>query len=83
MLERERNKFGYSFTVSFIGVSHFVSANSRNPHFFKKYVRIKIKEQKIYVLMSRLSQKFDEIKVIIPVNLLGLLKMLIFIIDKN
>ncbi len=50
--ERETS-LGIVNTVSFMGLSHFVSANSRNTNFFKKYVRIKIGEHKILVLMSK------------------------------
>ncbi len=36
-----------------MGLTHFFSANSRNRHFFEKYVRIKIEEHKILVLMNK------------------------------
>ncbi len=32
-------------------------------HFFKKYVRIKIKDYKILIRMSKLSPKLDEVNV--------------------
>ncbi len=53
VLERERNKFGYSQRRIFYGTFTFFSTNSRNTHFFEKYVRIKIPEHKIFVLMSK------------------------------
>ncbi len=31
-------------------------------HFFEKYIRIKIENQKILILMSKLSPKLDELK---------------------
>ncbi len=35
-----------------MGLPHFFSANSRNTHFLKRYVRIKIEEHKILILIS-------------------------------
>ncbi len=61
--QRDRNKFGYSLhSISFMGVSYFFSANSK--HFFEKDIRIKIENQKILILMSKLSLKLDEVNVI-------------------
>ncbi len=40
-------------TVSFIELSHFFNANSRNTNFFEKCVRIKTEDCKILVLMSK------------------------------
>ncbi len=38
----------------------------RNTNYFEKYVRIKIEDHKILVLMCQLSPKFDEVKASYP-----------------
>ncbi len=49
-------------------LNFFFSANSRNTHFFEKYVRIKIGDHKILVLMRILLLKLDEVNVTYACN---------------
>ncbi len=55
-----------TFTQCHTGVLHFFSPNWRNTHSFEKYVRIKIVDHKILILMSKLSPKLDEINASYP-----------------
>ncbi len=55
-----------TLTQFLIEVLYFFRANSRNTHFFEKYIIIKIEDRKILVLMSKLSPKLDEVNASYP-----------------
>ncbi len=49
-----------------MGLQHVFVTYSKNTHFFEKCIRIKIEEHKIFVLMSILSPKLDEVNANYP-----------------
>ncbi len=61
VLTSEKAEFNTVPYGSFTFFLAFFISNSRNTHFFEKYIRIKIEGHKIFVLLSILSPKLDEV----------------------
>ncbi len=61
-----QRKADFLLTQCLMGVLYFFSANVKNTYSFEKYVRVKIEDHKILVLMSKLSPKFDEVNASYP-----------------